>query len=97
MKCFTTNCRIQVQNFGKHTRKEHLESVKEKALEFDKIFVPHLRAEIQRLQKRKIQDRVRKSSALDIDLKNVEAYGICSACQGYEHHHCAGTFTVLAK
>ena len=132
MKCFTTNCRIQVQNFGKHTRKEHLgnefspkyfvntfvvpylESVKEKALEFDKIFVPHLRAEIQRLQKRKIQDRVRKSSALDIDpkntkcvnnncqwvnviLKNVEAYGICSACQGYEHHHCAGTSKMMKE
>ena len=132
MKCFTTNCRIQVQNFGKHARKEHLgkefspryfvdrfvvpflESVMEKAFEFDKVFVPHLRAEIQRLQKRKIQDRVRKTSALDTDpkntkcvntccqwinviLKNVEAYGICVACQGYEHHHCAGTSKLMKE
>ena len=132
MKCFTTNCRVQVQNFGKHVRKEHLgmeyspkffvqrfivpylESIMDEAMEVDKVFVPHLRAEIQRLQKRKIQDKVRKSSALDTDpknakcvnnccqwvnviLKNVEAYGICIKCQGFEHHHCAGTSKMMKE
>ena len=74
MKCFTTNCRIQVQNCGKHERKEHLgneftpkyfvsrfivpylESVLDRSADFDKVFVPHLRTEIQRLQKKKIQE-----------------------------------------
>ena len=132
MKCFTTNCRIQVQNFGKHVRKDHLgkehspkyfvqrfivpflESVKEDALRFDNVFVPHLRTEIQRLQKRKIQDKVRKGSALETDpknakcvnticqwvnvtLKNVEAYGTCETCQGFEHYHCAGTSKMMKE
>ena len=90
LKCYTTNCRIQVQNFGKHKRKEHLgnqfvpkyfvnrfivpylESVLSMSADYDKVFVPHLRAEIQRLQKKKIQDKARKGSAIDTDVKNAE-------------------------
>ena len=130
LKCYTTNCRIQVQNFGKHERKEHLDnefvpkyfakrfivpylvSVLDMSADFDKDLVPHLRAEIQRLQKKKIQDKAKKGSAIDTDaktakcentgcqwinvtLKNVEAYGHCVSCNGYEHHHCAGTSKMM--
>jgi hypothetical protein len=75
MKCYTTNCRIQVQSFGKHDRKQHLgneyvpkyfvhkfivlflNTVLDMSGEFEKVFVPHLRTEIQRLQKKKIHEK----------------------------------------
>ena len=75
MKCYTTNCRVQVQAFGKHEKKIHLGNdfvpkffvntflvpflKKElgRSFEFDKMFVPHLKQEIQRLQKKNIQDK----------------------------------------
>ena len=80
-----------------------LESVLNMSVDFDNALVPHLRAEIQRLQMKKIQDKARKGSAIETDpknakcenkncqwitltLKNVEAYGHCVACNGYEHH-----------
>ena len=90
MKCFTTKCRIQIQNFGKHERKKHLgneyipklfvsrfivpflESVLEKSVEFEKVFVPHLKLEIQRLQKKKIQEKSRKGSFIDTDSKTAK-------------------------
>ena len=90
VKCYTTNCRIQIQGFGKHDKKAHLgneyipkffsyrflvpflRSVLEKSLEFDTIFVPHLRQEIQRLQRKKIQDKSRKGSAIESETKTAK-------------------------
>ena len=130
MKCYTTSSRIQVQNCGKHERKEHLgnefapnffvskyivpylKSILCKTSEFEKMFIPHLRNEINRLQKKKISDKSKKGNAVDTDaknakcensgcqwinvtLKNVDAYGLCVGCNGYEHHHCAGTSKMM--
>ena len=90
MKCYTTNCRVQIQAFGKHERKTHLANSfvpsyfantflvpflkKElvKSFEFDKIFVPHLKQEIQRLQKKKIQDKSKKGSIAESDSKTAK-------------------------
>ena len=105
MKCFTTNCRIQVQNFGKHERKKHLKneftpkyfvnkfivpflgSVFERSAEYEKVFVPHLRSEIQRLQKKKIQEKSKKVPAIDIDAKNAKC----------ENHYCQHKTNVNLK
>ena len=133
MKCFTTNCRIQVQNYGKHEKKKHfgnvftpkyftdkfivpfLRGVLVLSAEYEKVFVPHLKSEIQRLQKKKIQERGKKFPAIDTEgknakcenqncqhkfnviLKNVEAYGQCFSCKGYEHFHCAGTSKIMKE
>ena len=63
IKCFTTNCRMQIQGFGKHERKRHLgneyipkyfvnrflvpflEDERKNCLEFETMFVPHLKEE----------------------------------------------------
>ena len=131
MKCYTTNCRVQIQNFGKHEKKKHLndeftpkyfdnrfvipylESVLNASTELEKVLVPHLRSEIQRLQKKRINDKIKKVPAIEVEaktamcenqncqhkfnvnLKNVEAYGQCSVCKGFEHHHCAGTSKMM--
>ena len=76
------------------------------------MFVPHLKNEINRLQKKRLHDKSKKGTAIENDaknakcensgcqwvnvtLKNVEAYGQCLNCNGYEHHHCAGTSKMM--
>ena len=92
----------------------YLKSILCKTLDFEKVFIPHLRTEINRLQKKKINDKSKKVTAIDTDaknakcenkgcqwinvtLKNVDAYGLCASCQGYEHHHCAGTSKMMKE
>ena len=64
-----------------------LESVLVVSIEFEKVFVPHLRTEIQRLQKKKIQDKSKKGPAIDMDAKNAKC----------ENQGCQHKFNVILK
>ena len=105
MKSYTTNCRKQIQCFGKHEVKKHLgnehtpkyfankfivpflKSVVEKSLEFEKFFIPHLKQEIQRLQKKKIQDKTNKGPAIESESKTAKS----------ENSNCQHKSTVMLK
>ena len=103
MKCYTMNCRVQIQSFGKHDRKHlgneyvpkyfvhkfivpYLNTLLDMSGEFEKVFVPHLRAEIQRLQKKKIHEKSKKP-AIDTDAKNAKC----------ENQGCQHKFNVILK
>ena len=56
-----------------------LEDERKNCLEFEKMFVPHLKEEIQRLQKKRIQDKTRKGSLAEIESKTARCEN--SNCQ----------------
>ena len=121
LKCFNSNCRIQVQHIGKgpHQPQSHLKgrsppkffteeilfpiakSINDDInLEKEKEFVIHLKKEIARLKKiskamPKTNNKKNKCVNSDckyhnsLDIANVEKYGECSNCEGYEHFNCA--------
>ena len=66
--------------------------------EKEKEFIVHLRKEIQRLKKvNKTEINTNKSECVNeecknskhLNVNNIESYGTCWNCQGYEHYRCA--------
>ena len=120
LKCYNTNCRIQVQHMGKssHTAQNYLNNkspVKYLAedvlypivasmnddinIEKEKEMVLHLKKELTRLKKmnKNAQKQNKKEKCVNseckyqnsLDISNMEKYGKCKNCDGYEHFNCA--------
>ena len=56
-----------------------LKSILSKSAEFEKVFVPHLKNEINRLQKKRLHDKSKKGTAIENDAKNAKCEN--SGCQ----------------
>ena len=120
LKCYNTNCRIQVQHVGKssHQAQVHLNMkspVKYFAeevlypivvsmndnidIEKEKEMVLYLKKELTRLKKisKTTPKQNKKERCVNSDCKhnnsldtsNIDKYGKCRNCEGYEHFNCA--------